>query len=1344
MTNVSPARRFAVALSYPSERREFVASVAAGLAEMFSPERILYDRFHEAEFARPDLDVYLPELYRKDAELVVIFLAAEYAAKRWTRLEWRHVRQLIGTLQSDRIMFISFGDPGDTASLGILPGDGYFDASGRTPSAIVDAIAQRVRLRSGDHGHPAIPAGVTARPPFQSPPLPASFVLRKPIGELIEQVLSSKGEGVGLAITAIHGAPGVGKTIAASAIAHDGAIRQRYSDGILWVTLGQNPDIAQQIGSLVQTFGESGETATNLSAAQGILRAELSRRRVLLVLDDVWHAQHAVPFIAGDAHSHVIVTTRRASVADDLGAVLHELGMMTEEDGLSLLRARFELTRRHVDDAELRAIAESAGNHPLAMDLLAALLLRGYDTTTARRQLGGQRRRGTQSRLSACIDLSLQWLHSHDSASWHSFLLLGILRQNSPVSAAAAGILWDRPVPVASELLNQLADDGLLQRGVGVFLLHDLLRNAALDGLQSALPDGLGLTTEAAHAALLERYKRLATHGTWSSVPDDGYIHPNLVHHMIEANQRGAVHDLFAETSKGGAHGWFTARRQLGQTPGFFEDLRSAAQSVSGEDPARVARHFRYALIQSSVDSALDRAPAVMPAILLERGVWSPFRAIYTALRINERNRGEALGLVTNTLILQGESGSPEFALAASEMRKIAESNSVSAVCCVVLGRDGAPEDREFYVGRAAACERDPTRLLWLSRLLDGAARDLLHDRACELLEKLDDPVQRVSRIGAVLFEARGPIRAKWVARVAEWLNNSVGQRKRSQPRAPSAPDGPRSLALVEFLPETPKGRGRRPGKPTGRGRRWLRLIVQEVFRWPFDFDVALFGKTLAQLGAVERQDLLQARPAPRPLTQPLALTPAEAIQASLSGISSRLAHPALDHALELLPYCRPAARQELGDLAFGRLTAIHDDTGVSERGSDLELLLPYVSDGVRTSILEKLEAGLYGERFLATVRRYRAAEAGHIDDADLSHWWDIGGTSLSGLMRVMAPPSAERIGSIVAIGDAPERTAAVVALSAYGSMASVSAALGDQIPGMIALVNELSHALGAGTVSDVVHAAARSHSEWWIVEALTLTVWKVATPSELETIAQAQHRLRAPDLQARLVERVCQRMCDLGLLEHIAPTVRGVGLLPERWRIAAELAGSIAERGATALALQLADEITDAAYRSKARAAIALALAHTGAVSEARALSIDDPDWRDWRDRLINQVSDHFGPALRLSRPTPVTNSARLYEFASITRGAREAATSVPSASGLAAVWEAADEQNDEALTRAVDALWTSDAGGLSYIQRLGLLPRSTLMRVIRDCAPVIAYGRSANADEVIEVVGSVGRWWP
>ena len=49
------SKRFRIAFSFAGEKRDFVAQVAGILAKRFGEDRVLYDKFHEAEFARSNL-----------------------------------------------------------------------------------------------------------------------------------------------------------------------------------------------------------------------------------------------------------------------------------------------------------------------------------------------------------------------------------------------------------------------------------------------------------------------------------------------------------------------------------------------------------------------------------------------------------------------------------------------------------------------------------------------------------------------------------------------------------------------------------------------------------------------------------------------------------------------------------------------------------------------------------------------------------------------------------------------------------------------------------------------------------------------------------------------------------------------------------------------------------------------------------------------------------------------------------------------------------------------------------------------------------------------------------------
>ena len=94
---MSPAtpKRFKVAFSFAGEKRDFVAQVADILAAQFGTDCILYDKYHEAEFARFDLGIRLPMLYGEQSELIVPVLCPDYDQKRWTGWEWMHIYSLL-------------------------------------------------------------------------------------------------------------------------------------------------------------------------------------------------------------------------------------------------------------------------------------------------------------------------------------------------------------------------------------------------------------------------------------------------------------------------------------------------------------------------------------------------------------------------------------------------------------------------------------------------------------------------------------------------------------------------------------------------------------------------------------------------------------------------------------------------------------------------------------------------------------------------------------------------------------------------------------------------------------------------------------------------------------------------------------------------------------------------------------------------------------------------------------------------------------------------------------------------------------------------------------------------
>src|SRR5215204_6356163 len=102
-------KRFRIALSFAGETRDFVAKLAAILAQRFTDDAILYDKYHEAEFSRSDLAFYLPDLYEKEADLVVAVFCPDYDKKEWCGLEWSAIYGLLKARKVGEVMLARFG-----------------------------------------------------------------------------------------------------------------------------------------------------------------------------------------------------------------------------------------------------------------------------------------------------------------------------------------------------------------------------------------------------------------------------------------------------------------------------------------------------------------------------------------------------------------------------------------------------------------------------------------------------------------------------------------------------------------------------------------------------------------------------------------------------------------------------------------------------------------------------------------------------------------------------------------------------------------------------------------------------------------------------------------------------------------------------------------------------------------------------------------------------------------------------------------------------------------------------------------------------------------------------------
>jgi NB-ARC domain len=167
-------------------------------------------------------------------------------------------------------------------------------------SKLEACLQAEFQKRSADvQPSPPWSSGLKPGAPYPRLRLPDNYVDRPQAVTDIKSLLLAENSTV--VVSAIAGLGGLGKSVLATALVLDEEVRSRFEDGILWETLGQNPDLLSLVGDWIRALDESRESyaATTLESASRYLETLLAEKRVLLVVDDVWNAEDVKHFRVG-------------------------------------------------------------------------------------------------------------------------------------------------------------------------------------------------------------------------------------------------------------------------------------------------------------------------------------------------------------------------------------------------------------------------------------------------------------------------------------------------------------------------------------------------------------------------------------------------------------------------------------------------------------------------------------------------------------------------------------------------------------------------------------------------------------------------------------------------------------------------------------------------------------------------------------------------------------------------------------------------------------------------------------------------------------------------------------
>ena len=375
-----------------------------------------------------------------------------------------------------------------SSAITILPVERFADGD---PDCL--AVAAALGLPSADE-LPQIGARIIQPPSPSSlavrcslPPDTSAFTGRDEELRLITTAVTDAARAGGVvAIHAIDGMPGVGKTALAVHVAH--LLRHRFPDRQLFIDLhahtpGHDPTPPE--AALAELLTAAGVDARNLpedlEMRAMLWRDRMADQRTLLVLDNAASSDQVAPLLPGGEGCLVLVTSRRY-LGDLPGAVVPVLLEALPTDKAQVMFLRRAPRAATEPTAAVQELVRLAGYLPLAISLLARVYAKHPSWTLA--DLAGETRASLltlaaeKDSLAAAFDVSYRYLASGQK---QFFRRLG-LHPGTTIDAYAAAALAGIPLQDAGGHLDGLYSEGLLTEvGYRRYGMHDLIRRYAQD-----------------------------------------------------------------------------------------------------------------------------------------------------------------------------------------------------------------------------------------------------------------------------------------------------------------------------------------------------------------------------------------------------------------------------------------------------------------------------------------------------------------------------------------------------------------------------------------------------------------------------------------------------------------------------------------------------------------------------------------------------------------------------------------------------------------------------------------------------------------------------------------------
>ena len=313
-----------------------------------------------------------------------------------------------------------------------------------------------------------LPPGPAAAPQvrYSLPPDTATFTGR---GEELSQVtaaVAGEAEAGGVvAVGAIDGMPGAGKTALAVRVAH--LLSDRFPGRQLFIDLhahtpGREPVRPEDAlaGLLAAAGVDPRFVPGDLDGRAGMWRDKMAGQRALLVLDNAASSAQVAPLLPGGGDCLVLVTSRR-HLGDLPGVTVPVLLDVLPAGQAAQMFTRLA-PRAAADPAGVAEVVRLAGFLPLAVSLLARVFARHRSWTLADLAADTQAGLLTVTAENSSIAAAFELSYRHLDPAQRRFLDLLGLHPGGTADSYAAAALADISLAEATRLLDGLHGEGLV------------------------------------------------------------------------------------------------------------------------------------------------------------------------------------------------------------------------------------------------------------------------------------------------------------------------------------------------------------------------------------------------------------------------------------------------------------------------------------------------------------------------------------------------------------------------------------------------------------------------------------------------------------------------------------------------------------------------------------------------------------------------------------------------------------------------------------------------------------------------------------------------------------------